>query len=161
MAATLNGFGDPIGDRTLVLTLLRGVSGSFCPIVTNIKSQKQFPTFAEARTMLLLEEIDLDDVTTDTDTPPAPALPALVIDTLPTGARGHSGRGPSSGAPNPSGGQGTSSGTGGGQGNRQCRRGRGGRQQQLSVLVLLERAHHFPQLDLMWSITSSHATRES
>jgi hypothetical protein len=62
MAATLRDFGDPVGDRTLVLTLLRGLSSKFRPMVTNIKLRQPFSTFAEARTLLLLEEIDLDDI---------------------------------------------------------------------------------------------------
>jgi len=64
MAATLRDFGDPVGDRTLILTLLRGLSGKFRPMVTNIKLRQPFPTFVEARTLLLLEEIDLDDIAT-------------------------------------------------------------------------------------------------
>jgi hypothetical protein len=62
MVATLHDFGDPVGDRTLVLMLLRGLSGKFRPMVTNIKLWQLFPTFAEARTLLLLEEIGLDDM---------------------------------------------------------------------------------------------------
>jgi hypothetical protein len=127
MAATLRDFGDPVGDRTLVLTLLRGLSGKFHPMVTNIKLRQPFPTFAEAHTLLLLKEIDLNDVVTDTNLPPTPAPLALVTDSSGSAARATSGRG----AP----GQGSSSGgsqgnSGGGQGNRQRRRGRGGKQQQ-------------------------------
>ncbi|XP_066347891.1 uncharacterized protein [Miscanthus floridulus] len=77
MAATLTDFGDPIGDRTLVLTLLRGLSGKFQPMVSNLKMCQPFPTFEEARTLLILEEIDLDDVTAESDAPPA-APSALV-----------------------------------------------------------------------------------
>ena len=62
MAATLSDFGDPIGDRTLVLTLLRGLNGKFRPMVSNLKMRQPFPTFEETRTLLLLEEIDIDDV---------------------------------------------------------------------------------------------------
>jgi len=129
MAATLRDFGDPVGDRTLVLTLLRGLSAKFRPMVTNIKLRQPFPTFTEARTLLLLEEIDLNDVTADTEPPPAPAPSALVTDSSSPVARAPSTRGSSTG-----GGQGTSSGgqgiSGGGQGNRRQRRGRGGKQQQ-------------------------------
>jgi hypothetical protein len=46
MAANLKDFGDPVGDRTLVLTLLRGLSDKFRPMVTNIKLRQPFPTFA-------------------------------------------------------------------------------------------------------------------
>ena len=122
MAATLRDFDDPIGDRTLVLTLLRGLSAKFRPMVTNIKLRQPFPTFTEARTLLLLEEIDLNDVTADTEPPPAPAPSALVTDSSGPVARAPSTRGSSTG-----GSQGSS---GGGQGNRRQRRGRGGKQQQ-------------------------------
>lgn len=43
--------------------------------------------------MLLLEEINPDDVATDTDTPPPSAPPALITDTATSGTRGPSGRG--------------------------------------------------------------------
>jgi hypothetical protein len=94
MAATLNDIVDPIGDCTIVLTLLFSVSGRFRPMVTSIKSQKSLPTFAKACTMLLLEEFDIDVVIADTDTPPGPTPSALVTDTPSIGSRGHFGRGP-------------------------------------------------------------------
>jgi hypothetical protein len=62
MAATLDDYGDPIRDRTLVLTLLRGLNGKFRPMVSNLNMRQPFPTFEEARTLLLLEEIDIDDI---------------------------------------------------------------------------------------------------
>ena len=65
MAASLREFGDPVGDRTLVLTLLRGLSEKFRPMVTNIKLRQPFPSFSEARTLLLLEEIDINDFAGD------------------------------------------------------------------------------------------------
>ncbi|XP_066361517.1 uncharacterized protein [Miscanthus floridulus] len=120
--ATLRDFGDPVGDRTLVLTLLRGLNGKFRPMVTNIKLRQPFPTFTEARTLLLLEEIDLNDVIADTDAPPTPAPPTLITDSSGSGTRALSGR--SGGAPV------HGSATGGGQGNRRQPRGRGGKQQQ-------------------------------
>ncbi|XP_066323654.1 uncharacterized protein [Miscanthus floridulus] len=98
MAANLKDFGDPVGDRTLVLTLLRGLSDKFRPMVTNIKLCQPFPTFAEARTLLLLEEIDLDDVAGSTN-PPAPPPLALLTD-FGSGGRGPPcGRSPAGGAP--------------------------------------------------------------
>jgi hypothetical protein len=60
MAASLAKFGNPIGDRQMVLTLLRGLSGKFRHMVSILKMQRPFPTFAEARTHLLLEEFDVD-----------------------------------------------------------------------------------------------------
>jgi hypothetical protein len=62
MAASLGEFGDPIGDRQLVLTLLCGLNEKFWHMVSNLKTQRLFPTFAEARTLLLLEEIDVNDI---------------------------------------------------------------------------------------------------
>jgi hypothetical protein len=78
MVASLREFGDPVGDHTLVLTLLRGLCGKFRPMVTNIKLRQPFPTFTEARTLLLLEEIDLNDVAIENDITPSPAPTALV-----------------------------------------------------------------------------------
>jgi hypothetical protein len=130
MAANLKDFGDPVGDRTLVLTLLRGLSDKFRPMVTNIKLRQPFPTFAEARTLLLLEEIDLDDVAGTTNTPPAPPPPlAFIADSGPGGRGPSGGRGPPGGMPNQGGTPGGHGHPNGGSGNRQRRRGRGGRQQ--------------------------------
>ncbi|XP_066373154.1 uncharacterized protein [Miscanthus floridulus] len=95
MAATLSDFGDPIGDRTLVLTLLRGLSDKFWPMVTNLKMRQPFPTFEEACTLLLLEEIDIDDIAAGNDAPPPPAPSALVA--APRTPSGGSGQGHSSG----------------------------------------------------------------
>jgi len=69
MASALAEFGDPVGDRILVLTLLRGLNGKFKPMVSNLRLQRPFPMFDQARTHLLLEELDINDTTTD-DVPP-------------------------------------------------------------------------------------------
>jgi hypothetical protein len=60
MAASLAEFGDPIGDRQMVLTLLRGLGGKFYHMVSILKMHRLFPTFAEGRTHLLLEELEID-----------------------------------------------------------------------------------------------------
>jgi hypothetical protein len=60
MAASLAKFGDPIGDRQMVLTLLRGLSGKFRHMVSILKMHRPFPTFTEAHTHLLLEEMEID-----------------------------------------------------------------------------------------------------
>jgi hypothetical protein len=102
MAASLREFGDPVGDRTLVLTLLRGLYEKFRPMVTNIKLRQPFPMFAEVRTLLLLEEIDLNDVTIENDITPSPAPTALVTGSSgpsPAAARSATGRAPSGGVP--------------------------------------------------------------
>jgi hypothetical protein len=128
MAASLREFGDPVGDRTLVLTLLCGISEKFRPMVTNIKLRQPFPSFSEARTLLLLEEIDLNDFagdagTSSSSTTPAAGAPALLAATGTT----NTGRAPpgrnQGGAPT---GQGNDN-----QGGRSgCRHGRNKQQQQ-------------------------------
>jgi hypothetical protein len=80
MAASLAEFGDPIDDRQMVLTLLRGLGGKFRQMVSILKMHRPFPTFAEARAHLLLElEIDAR--------PPSPPS-ALVAATLRDAAPG-------------------------------------------------------------------------
>ena len=98
MAATLSDFGDPIGDRTLVLTLLRGLNGKFRPMVSNLKMRQPFPTFEEARTLLLLEEIDIDDIAAGeaagaSDPPASSTSTALVAAPRPPAGRPHGGHG--------------------------------------------------------------------
>ncbi|XP_066319983.1 uncharacterized protein [Miscanthus floridulus] len=98
MAATLNDFGDPIGDRTLVLTLLRGLNGKFRPMVSNLKMRQPFPTSEEARTLLLLEEIDIDDVDASeaagaSDPPPSSTTTALITAPRPPAGRSYIGQG--------------------------------------------------------------------
>ena len=52
-----------MGDVTLMLMLLRGLSGMFCHMVSNLKMQCPFLTLEEARTKLLLKEIDIKNAT--------------------------------------------------------------------------------------------------
>jgi hypothetical protein len=94
MSATLTDYGDPIGDRTLVLTLLCGLSEKFGHVRTNIKLRQPFPTFEEARTILLLEEIDINDIAVGEaagafDSPPASSTTSALV----AGTRTNSGRG--------------------------------------------------------------------
>lgn len=122
MAASLAEFGDPIGDRQMVLTLLRGLNGKFRHMVSILKMHRPFPSFADARTHLLLEEIDIDA------RPPSPP-PALIANTPPAPAAPRQGAAaPSAPARPPSHQQGAQP---GGQqgGQRGRRRGRGGRGQ--------------------------------
>lgn len=98
MAATLGDYSDPIGDRTLVLTLLRGLNGKFRPMVSNLKMRQPFGTFEEARTLLLLEEIDIDDITAGeaagaSDPPASSASTALVAAPRSSNGRGGNGHG--------------------------------------------------------------------
>jgi hypothetical protein len=104
MAASLKEFGDPIGDRQLVLTLLHGLNEKYRHMVSNLKMQRPFPTFPEARTLLLLEEIDVNDV--HGNTPSASNTQALLAakpppprPTAPTGPGGFGGA-PSGGGRN-------------------------------------------------------------
>jgi hypothetical protein len=80
MAASLAEFGDPIGDRQMVLTLLHGLNGKFKHMVSILKMHRPFPTFAQARTHLLLEEVDIDARPPS----PPPALLANMPPRLPT-----------------------------------------------------------------------------
>ncbi|XP_012699143.1 uncharacterized protein LOC105913792 [Setaria italica] len=130
MAASLAEFGDPIGDRQLVLTLLRGLSGKFRHMVSILKMHRPFPTFAEARTHLLLEEMEIDA------RPPSPPA-ALVAAPRPAANTGGP-TAPRYGAPTPptrphgapSGGQQGAPTGGQRSGRRRGRGGRGGQQQQ-------------------------------
>jgi hypothetical protein len=119
MATSLAEFGVPISERQMVLTLLRGLNGKFRHMVSILKMHRPFPTFAEARTHLLLEEVDIDA------RPPSPP-PALLANTQPpapaTPRRGSTPPAPARhGQPAP----------GVAQGNQQRnrRRGKGGRGQ--------------------------------
>ncbi|XP_066323930.1 uncharacterized protein [Miscanthus floridulus] len=84
MAASLAEFGDPIGDRQMLLTLLRGLGGKLHHMVSILKMHRPFPTFAEARTHLLLEELEIDArppsppsaLVAATPRPTAPGAPA-------------------------------------------------------------------------------------
>jgi hypothetical protein len=84
MAASLAEFGDPIGDRQMVLTLLRGLGSKFRHMVSILKMHRSFPTFAEARAHLLLEELEIDArplsspsaLVAATPRPAAPGVPA-------------------------------------------------------------------------------------
>ena len=111
MAASLKEFGDPVGDRQLVLTLLRGLNGKFQHMVSNLRMQHPFPTFTEARTLLLLGEIDVNDLQDDGLSEPKTGTQALVMTQQPQQPR----------VPIAPAGSG-----GGNSGNRNRRRGRGG-----------------------------------
>jgi hypothetical protein len=73
----------------MVLTLLRGLSGKFRHMVPILKLQRPFPTFAAARTYLLLEETDIDA------RPPSPPA-ALVAVSNPPPATGQGRQAPTS-----------------------------------------------------------------
>jgi hypothetical protein len=64
----------------MVLTLLHGLNGKFKHMVSILKMHRPFPTFAQARTHLLLEEVDIDARPPS----PPPALLANMPPRLPT-----------------------------------------------------------------------------
>ena len=71
MADTLCTLGAPITDESLVLNLLHGLSPHFDRVTPILTSMKSFPTFAEVKNDLLLEELCLSATTT---TAPATTL---------------------------------------------------------------------------------------
>ncbi|XP_066341944.1 uncharacterized protein [Miscanthus floridulus] len=75
MVASLTEFSDPIGDRQMVLMLLRGLSGKFRHMVSILKMHRPFSMFVEAWTHLLLEELEIDA------RPPSP--PAALVAATP------------------------------------------------------------------------------
>jgi hypothetical protein len=68
MADALRGFGEDIPDRTLVLNVIRGLNEKFAPIGIHLLRAKPFPTFLEARTELLLEELTMGKPASDSST---------------------------------------------------------------------------------------------
>ncbi|KAG8054523.1 hypothetical protein GUJ93_ZPchr0001g29915 [Zizania palustris] len=57
MADSLGDLGEPVLDRTLVLTLLRGLNPKYQHLTTLLPMQRPFPSFVETRSQLLLEEL--------------------------------------------------------------------------------------------------------
>jgi hypothetical protein len=67
-------------------------------MVSNLKMRQPFPTFEEARTLLLLEEIDIDDIAAGepagaSDPPASSASTALVTMPRPPAGRAYAGQG--------------------------------------------------------------------
>lgn len=59
MADALGDLGETVHDRTLVLSILRGLNEKFSHMAALIKRQKPFPSFIEVRSDLRLEEITM------------------------------------------------------------------------------------------------------
>ncbi|XP_062230003.1 uncharacterized protein LOC133927553 [Phragmites australis] len=57
MADTLADLGEPVADRTLVLQLIGGLSDRFDNLRSLLPMRSPFPTFTEARSLLLLDEL--------------------------------------------------------------------------------------------------------
>ena len=121
MASALAEFGDPVGDRTLVLTLIRGLNGTFRHMMSHLKLHRPFPTFDEARTLLLLEEIDLQDGAGDEPPNPTALFASGGSGDTPQRPPGRSGQTGGYGGP-PGGHAGSSNGGNGCRNN--CRRGK-------------------------------------
>jgi hypothetical protein len=66
MADTICTLGPPITDKCLVLNLLRGLSPRFDRVTPILTRMKPFPTFAETKNDLLLEELCLSATATAT-----------------------------------------------------------------------------------------------
>ncbi|XP_062178385.1 uncharacterized protein LOC133883168 [Phragmites australis] len=63
MADALGDLGEPVQDRTLDLSVLRGLNEKFGYMAALLKRQKLFPSFIEVRNDLLLEEITMTSKT--------------------------------------------------------------------------------------------------
>nr|XP_025883367.1 uncharacterized protein LOC112939900 [Oryza sativa Japonica Group] len=111
-ADSLGDVGEPVRDRTLVLNTLSGLSEKFNNLRSLVPMQRPFPTFAELRSMLRLEELSK----------PNHAASASSAVFLATGSTTNGGKGA-----NPAHGTGYGAGNqgGGGKGNSNRRR-RGG-----------------------------------
>jgi hypothetical protein len=83
MADTLRTLGAPITDECLVLNLLRGLSPRFDRVTPILTRMKPFPTFAETKNDLLLEELRLSATAT--------AGPAMALYSAPRAAPSASG----------------------------------------------------------------------
>jgi uncharacterized membrane protein YgcG len=106
MADDLAALDNPLTDRQLALAFLRGLSDRFVHMVPLIRQQRPFPAFNEIRSILLLEEISLNDRKQN------PTALIAATDSQP----------PSAGSQSPSGAKGTS---GGNNNNKNHSRGKG------------------------------------
>ena len=69
MAADLRALGEEVPDRTLMLTLIRGLNEQFKDVGRHIRRGRPFPSYLDARNDLLLEELNFN-----TAPPPPSAL---------------------------------------------------------------------------------------
>jgi hypothetical protein len=68
MADSLADLGEPVSDRTLVLNVIRGLAVRFEGVGRLIRLTRDFPTFLEARSALILEELTMDQCPSATST---------------------------------------------------------------------------------------------
>lgn len=116
MADALADLGEYIPNHTLVLNVLRGLSGKFTYMTPHFKRQRPFPTFNEVRADLLLEEL-MGSTTSSTSS-------TALVATTPGDAKGAGGPGGPSAPKGASSGSSTQPGSGSGYGRRR-RRGSG------------------------------------
>ena len=121
MGDTLCTLGAPMTDESLVLNLLRGLSPRFDRVAPILTRMKPFPTFAEAKNDLLLEELHLSAAAT--------TAPATALYSAPRAAPSDSRGGPAhrTQAPLPSGAPRQSAGVGGARSHSRGRGRKGGR----------------------------------
>jgi hypothetical protein len=60
MADSLGDLGEPVTDRTLVLNVIRGLADRFHDVGRHLRLSRDFPTFLEVRSALILEELTMD-----------------------------------------------------------------------------------------------------
>jgi hypothetical protein len=68
MANTLADLGEPVSDCTLVLNVIRGLADRFDGVGRHLLLARDFPTFLEARSSLILEEITMNERPSSTST---------------------------------------------------------------------------------------------
>ncbi|KAE8804363.1 retrotransposon unclassified [Hordeum vulgare] len=61
LASAMADIGEPVSDRSLTLQLIRSVSRRFHVMATLLPMQQPFPSFLQARSRLLLEEISITE----------------------------------------------------------------------------------------------------
>jgi hypothetical protein len=81
LADSLVELGEPISDRLLTINLLRGLNDRFAHLRSYLKRQRPFPSFVEARSELLLEELSMGPGA-------ASAAPSALVASAPTSAPG-------------------------------------------------------------------------
>jgi hypothetical protein len=68
MADVLADLSEPVSDRTLVLNIIRGLVDHFDSVGRHIRLARDFPTFLEARSTLILEDITINERPSSTST---------------------------------------------------------------------------------------------
>jgi hypothetical protein len=84
MADSLSNLGEPILDRTLVLSVLRGLNEKFAYMGTILKRQKSFPSFVEVKNDLMVKEISMAKPTEPSHALIATALRPPTVGSVPS-----------------------------------------------------------------------------